>query len=221
MTRPGRRRASRQAGSASRRLSAGPAGRLAARAEEEQPGAMRSGDRPAGRSVLKRTRDQSGSGVTPATRCSGGRNELQQVRDQDGERAGDAVYSFIIYLFLFTVIFALIHSDILIYQSRILCNNECQCTMNNINNEINNYTLNYKCKQDLFLKDDKPKQVNLLDSSTDILIDFKQNESNLLDKNNDCLTIPICINIKDEEVERSKTLDKIVLLKLLVNIIKI
>ena len=61
--------------------------------------------------------------------------------------------------------------------------------------------------------ENKPKQVNLLDSSTDILIDDKQNESNLLDKNNDCLTIPICINIKDEEVEISKTLDKIVLLK--------
>ena len=64
--------------------------------------------------------------------------------------------------------------------------------------------------------DDKPKQVNLTTE-----IDEKPIESNLLDKNNDCLTIPICINIKDEEVEISKTLDKIVLLKLLVNIIKI
>ena len=45
--------------------------------------------------------------------------------------------------------------------------------------------------------DDKPIESNLLDLNNDIL-----------DKNNDCLTIPICINIKDEEVEISKTLDK-------------
>ena len=38
---------------------------------------------------------------------------------------------------------------------------------------------------------------NLLDLNNDVL-----------EKNNDCLTIPICISIKDEEVEISKTLDK-------------
>ena len=47
----------------------------------------------------------------------------------------------------------------------------------------------------------------------------KQVKSNKLYLNNDilskrdkCLSIPICININDEEVEISKTLDKIVLL---------
>ena len=45
--------------------------------------------------------------------------------------------------------------------------------------------------------DDKPIKSNKLDLNNDVL-----------DKNNDCLTIPICINIKDEEVEISKTLDK-------------
>ena len=39
-------------------------------------------------------------------------------------------------------------------------------------------------------------------------IDDKPIESNLLDLNNECLSIPICINIKDEEVEISKTLDR-------------
>ncbi len=46
-------------------------------------------------------------------------------------------------------------------------------------------------------KDDKPIKSNKLDLNNDVL-----------DKNNDCLTIPICINIKDEDVEISKTLDK-------------
>ena len=50
--------------------------------------------------------------------------------------------------------------------------------------------------------DDKPIKSNKIDLNNDVL-----------DKNNACLTIPICINIKDEEVEISKTLDKIVLLK--------
>jgi hypothetical protein len=45
--------------------------------------------------------------------------------------------------------------------------------------------------------DDKPIKSNELDSNNDVL-----------DKNNACLTIPICINIKDEEVEISKTVDK-------------
>ena len=44
---------------------------------------------------------------------------------------------------------------------------------------------------------DKSIKSNKLDLNNDVL-----------DKNNDCLTIPICINIKDEEVEISKTLDK-------------
>ena len=65
-------------------------------------------------------------------------------------------------------------------REEFLCNNECQSTINNINNEIKNYALNYKCKQDLFLSndenvisnkiDDKPIPFNLLDFSTDILI---------------------------------------------------
>ena len=46
-------------------------------------------------------------------------------------------------------------------------------------------------------RNDKPIKSNKLDLNNDVL-----------DKNNDCLTIPICINIKDEEVEISKTLDK-------------
>ena len=45
--------------------------------------------------------------------------------------------------------------------------------------------------------DDKPIKSNKLDLNNDVL-----------DKNNDGLTIPICINIKNEEVEISKTLDK-------------
>ena len=45
--------------------------------------------------------------------------------------------------------------------------------------------------------DDKPIKSNKLDLNNVVL-----------DKNNDYLTIPICINIKDEEVEISKTLDK-------------
>ena len=45
--------------------------------------------------------------------------------------------------------------------------------------------------------------------------------NDVLEKNNDCLTIPICINIKDEEVEISKTLDKNSIIKIIVNIIKI
>ena len=53
--------------------------------------------------------------------------------------------------------------------------------------------------ENMTLKDDKPKPIksNKLDLNNDVL-----------DKNNDCLTIPICINIKNEEVEISKTLDK-------------
>ena len=55
----------------------------------------------------------------------------------------------------------------------------------------------------------------------------KQIESKNLDLNNDilgkkneCLSLPICININDEEVEISKLWIDIVLLILLVNIIK-
>ncbi len=58
--------------------------------------------------------------------------------------------------------------------------------------------------------DDEPIESNLLDLN-----------NNILGKKNECLGIPICINIKDEEVEISKTLESIVILKLLVNIIKI
>ena len=59
-------------------------------------------------------------------------------------------------------------------------------------------------KTKIIKTDNKPKQVNVLDSSTDILKDdkpkpIKSNKLDLnndvLDKNNDCLTIPICINI--------------------------
>ena len=39
-------------------------------------------------------------------------------------------------------------------------------------------------------------------------IDDKPIESNLLDLKNECLSIPICIKILDEEVEISKTLDR-------------
>ena len=44
---------------------------------------------------------------------------------------------------------------------------------------------------------DKTIKSNKLDLNNDVL-----------DKNNDCSTIPICIYIKDEDVEISKTLDK-------------
>ena len=74
--------------------------------------------------------------------------------------------------------------------------------MISITDEIKDFIENNKCKPDLFLKDDKPKQV--------ILIDDKPKQVNstteIDDKKNDCLTIPI--DIKDEKVEISKTLDK-------------
>jgi hypothetical protein len=46
-------------------------------------------------------------------------------------------------------------------------------------------------------RNDKPIKSNKLDLNNDIL-----------SKRNKCLSIPICININDEEVEISKTLDK-------------
>ena len=52
--------------------------------------------------------------------------------------------------------------------------------------------------------DDKPIKSNKLDLNYDVL-----------DKNNDCLTIPICIKINDEEVEISKTLDKNSIIKII------
>ena len=52
--------------------------------------------------------------------------------------------------------------------------------------------------------DDKPIKSNKLDLNNDVL-----------DKNNDCLTIPICIKINDEEVEISKTLDKNSIIKII------
>ena len=92
-------------------------------------------------------------------------------------------------------------------KEEFLCNKECQNVMISINDEIKDFIKNYKCKPDLFLKDDKPKQVILIDDKP-----IKSNKLDLnndvLDKNNDCLSIPICINIKDEEVEISKTLDR-------------
>jgi len=61
-----------------RQESTGPAGRLAVRAERKQSGGGPGGarQRPAGRRP----------GRKAATRCSGGRNMLQQIRDPDGER---------------------------------------------------------------------------------------------------------------------------------------
>ncbi len=56
---------------------------------------------------------------------------------------------------------------------------------------------------------DKPIKFNELDLNNDILC-----------KKNECLSIPICININDEEVEKLEILIDIVLLKLLGNIIK-
>ena len=54
------------------------------------------------------------------------------------------------------------------------------------------------------------------------IIDDKQVKSNQLDLNNDilgkkneCLSVPICINITDEEVEISKTLDKNSIIKII------
>ena len=71
--------------------------------------------------------------------------------------------------------------------------------MISITDEIKDFIKSYKCKPDLFLKDDKPKQVNLLDdkpkpvnlldSSTDILKDDKPKQINLLDLNKDILNI--------------------------------
>ncbi len=46
------------------------------------------------------------------------------------------------------------------------------------------------------VKDDKPIKSNLSDLNNDVL-----------DIKNECLSIPICIDIKDEEVEIPKTLD--------------
>ena len=63
-------------------------------------------------------------------------------------------------------------------------------------------------KEDEIIKtneiDDKPIKSNKLDLNNDVL-----------DKNNDCLTIPICIKINDEEVEISKTLDKNSIIKII------
>ena len=41
--------------------------------------------------------------------------------------------------------------------------------MISITDEIKDFIKSYKCKPDLFLKDDKPKQINLLDLNKDIL----------------------------------------------------
>ena len=58
--------------------------------------------------------------------------------------------------------------------------------------------------ENMTLNDDKPIKSNKLDLNNDVL-----------DKNNDCLTIPICIKINDEEVEISKTLDKNSIIKII------
>ena len=52
--------------------------------------------------------------------------------------------------------------------------------------------------------DNKPIKSNKLDLNNDIL-----------GKKNECLSIPICININDEEVEISKTLDKNSIIKII------
>ena len=57
--------------------------------------------------------------------------------------------------------------------------------MISITDEIKDSIKSYKCKPDLFLKDDKTKQLNLLDSSTDILEDDKPKPVYLLDLNTD------------------------------------
>jgi hypothetical protein len=78
------RRAGRQAGSAGDRGAQGqPAGWQCERSGSGRAAAqaVRGGGRPAGRRPSRKA----------ATRCSGGRNMLQQIRDPNGERAGDAV----------------------------------------------------------------------------------------------------------------------------------
>ena len=84
-------------------------------------------------------------------------------------------------------------------KEEFLCDKECQNVMISITDEIKDFIKSYKCKPDLFLKDDKPKQVNLLDdkpkpvnlldSSTDILKDDKPIPVNLLDLSTDILNI--------------------------------
>ena len=61
----------------------------------------------------------------------------------------------------------------------------------NINNEIKNYALNYKCKQDLFLNNDENVISNKTDDENVISnkIDDKPIPINLLDLNKDILNI--------------------------------
>ena len=57
---------------------------------------------------------------------------------------------------------------------------------------------------------------NVFGDLYDLIKEDKNMTTNKIDdKNNDCLTIPICINIKDEEVEISKTLDKYCIIEII------
>ena len=91
--------------------------------------------------------------------------------------------------------------------------------MISITDEIKDFIKSYKCKPDLFLKDDKPKQVNLLDdklkqinvldSSTVILKDDKPKPFNLLDLDNDILNIIGDFVKKDNKIrEREELMDE-------------
>ena len=91
--------------------------------------------------------------------------------------------------------------------------------MISITDEIKDFIKSYKCKPDLFLKDDKSKQVyllddkpkplNLLDSSTDILIDDKPKPINLLDLSTDILnTIGDFVKKDNKEREERERKDK-------------
>ena len=53
-------------------------------------------------------------------------------------------------------------------------------------------------------RNDKQVKSNQLDLNNDIL-----------GKKNECLSVPICINITDEEVEISKTLDKYIIIEII------
>ena len=72
--------------------------------------------------------------------------------------------------------------------------------MISITDEIKDFIENYKCKPDLFLKDDKPKQV--------ILIDDEPKPANLLDLSTDILNIIGDFVKKDNKIrEREELLD--------------
>ena len=94
-------------------------------------------------------------------------------------------------------------------KEEFLCDEECQNVMISITDEIKDFIKSYKCKPDLFLKDDKPKPVNLLDSSTDILKDDKPIPFNLLDLSTDILNIIGDFVKKDNKIrEREELMDE-------------